>query len=200
MTVVPKDAAPTGSLIADDELLSRDGHLGGVMWFTGLSGSGKSTLAAALEQRLFEAGYHVGALDGDNLRHGLSSDLGFSDDDRAENIRRVGEVAALFAAGGMVVVTAFISPFQADRRLARRAAGDGFHEIFLDPGLEVCERRDPKGLYKKARAGEIAEFTGISSPYEEPQSPELVIDTGVLDVDECLERLVEYANRAFRAP
>ncbi len=176
----------------------RQGHRGGVMWFTGLSGAGKSSLAVGLERRLFDLGMRVFVLDGDNLRHGLNGDLGFSDADRQENIRRVTEVAAAFADAGHVVVTAFISPFRADRAQARAVIGDGFHEIFVDAALAVCEARDPKGLYARARSGEIADFTGISSPYQAPESPDVALDTGVKDFDSCLADLVVYARAAFR--
>ncbi len=174
-----------------------NGHRGGVMWFTGLSGAGKTTLAFELEHRLFERGYKVYVLDGDNISHRLSADLGFSPEDRAENIRRVGEVAALFAETGFIVLTAFISPYRRDRALARQAAAGGFHEIHLKADLEACERRDPKGLYEKARRGEISDFTGISAPYEAPENPELAIDTGVLPVEESLQILLEYVERRF---
>ena len=170
------------------------------MWFTGLSGSGKSTLAMALERSLFNEGYEVFVLDGDNLRHGLNSNLGFSPEDREENIRRVGEVAALFANSGFVVLTAFISPYRADREMARQAIGGSFHEVFLDPGLDACEQRDPKGLYKKARAGEIPEFTGISAPYEEPVEPDVRLNTAKKPVEDCVEMLTEFANNAFKSP
>ena len=178
----------------------RHGHRGGVLWFTGLSGSGKSTLATELESALFQQGYQVFVLDGDNLRHGLNGDLGFSADDRQENIRRVTEVAAAFAETGMVVVSAFISPFRTDRDKARSAIGHGFHEIFLDAELAICEQRDPKGLYQQARAGKIADFTGISSPYEAPQSPELTIHSGREPIDRCIETLVHYTRDAFGTP
>ena len=174
------------------------GHKGGVIWFTGLSGSGKSTLAMALEKELFARGFETYTLDGDNLRYGLNANLGFSDEDRTENIRRVGEVAALFANMGFIVLTAFISPFVADRARARSATNDEFHEVFLDPGLAACEARDPKGLYKKARAGEISDFTGISSPYEAPTQPELSIDTQRLAIEECVEKLVAYLEPKFK--
>lgn len=175
----------------------RNGHRGGVMWFTGLSGSGKSTLAIELEQRLHNLGYQVYVLDGDNLRHGLNSDLGFSAEDRAENIRRVGEVAALFAGAGILVIAAFISPYRADREQARAAAGDSFHEIHVRADLAVCESRDPKGLYKKARLGEIPDFTGISAPYEAPENCELVVDTSAHDVVESVNELLDYVAREF---
>jgi bifunctional enzyme CysN/CysC len=164
------------------------------MWFTGLSGAGKSTLAMEVEQRLFAKGYQVYVLDGDNVRRGLNANLGFSPDDRAENIRRVGEVAALFADAGLVCITAFISPYRDDRHRARAAAPDAFHEIFISADLETCERRDPKGLYKKARAGEIAAFTGVSAPYEAPASPELTVDTETHTVDECVAQIVNYVE------
>jgi bifunctional enzyme CysN/CysC len=176
---------------------TRNGHRGGVLWLTGLSGAGKSTLAMALEQRLFAKGYNVYVLDGDNVRHGLNADLGFSPDDRAENIRRIGEVAALFADAGLIVITAFISPYQSDRARARQAGPRTFHEVYVKADLATCERRDPKGLYRKARKGEIEEFTGVSAPYEEPPSPELVIDTTAGTVEECLDNLVRYVDSKF---
>jgi bifunctional enzyme CysN/CysC len=176
----------------------RNGHKGGVLWFTGLSGAGKSTLAVALEKRLFEKGYSVYVLDGDNVRHGLNANLGFSPEDRAENIRRVGEVAALFERAGLIAITSFISPYRSDRDRARAAAGDGFHEIYVKADLATCETRDPKGLYRKARAGEIKEFTGISAPYEAPENPELVIDTAATPLEECLAELAGYVEAKFR--
>jgi len=176
------------------------GHRGGVLWLTGLSGSGKSTLAFELERRLFATGYRAYVLDGDNIRHGLSADLGFSPTDRTENIRRVGEVAALFAGAGMVVITAFISPYRSDRASARKAGKSGFHEIFLNADLAVCEKRDPKGLYKKARRGEISEFTGVTAPYEAPESPELTIDTGAMTVEQSLRLLIDYVDKNFKLP
>ena len=151
---------------------------GVVIWFTGLSGSGKSTLANEVEAYLFERGSHTYILDGDNIRHGLNKDLGFSPKVREENIRRIGEVAHLFAQAGVIVMTAFISPYLADREMARKLNKEGeFIEIYCRCALEECERRDTKGLYKKARAGEVKEFTGISAPYEEPAQPELILDT-----------------------
>ncbi|MHA1536461.1 MAG: adenylyl-sulfate kinase [Alphaproteobacteria bacterium] len=176
---------------------ARNGHQGAVLWFTGLSGAGKSTIAIELERRLFAKGYQVYVLDGDNIRRGLNANLGFSPDDRAENIRRVGEVAALFAEAGMIVISAFISPYRSDRERARAATGDGFREIFVHADLKECERRDPKGLYAKARAGEIAEFTGISAPYEAPENADLVIDTGSLSVEDSVRALVDYVAREF---
>ena len=173
----------------------RNGHRGAVIWFTGLSGSGKSTLAMRLENMLFARGKHVFVLDGDNVRGGLNSDLGFGPDDRAENIRRVSEVAALFAQAGMICITSFISPYRADRRRARDASPNEFHEIYIQADLETCEQRDPKGLYKKARAGRIKEFTGISAPYEEPLEAELVVDTSQNTIDDCVEMIAQYIER-----
>lgn len=159
-----------------------------VIWLTGLSGSGKSTLADALEKKLIKQGKHTYLLDGDNLRLGLCKDLGFSDTDREENIRRVSEVANLFVDAGLIVITSFISPFQKDRELARSVIGeDNFLEVYLSTPLEECERRDPKGLYKKARSGLIKQFTGIDSPYEVPVAPDLVIDT----INDTLQRGVD---------
>lgn len=174
----------------------RFGHAGAVIWLTGLSAAGKSTLAMGLEERLLALGYACYTLDGDNVRHGLNANLGFSPEDRAENIRRVGEVAALFADAGLVCITAFISPYRADRARARQAAQrTAFHEIHVATSLAVCESRDPKGLYQKARAGELPEFTGIDAPYEAPELPELVIDTSQASVDNCLDCLVDYVTR-----
>jgi bifunctional enzyme CysN/CysC len=187
--------------ISQQEREARNGHRGGVLWFTGLSGAGKSTLAVETEDRLFREGYQVYVLDGDNLRHGLNADLGFSPEDRTENIRRVGEVAALLARTGFVTISAFISPYASDRLKARQATeregGTQFHEVFINADLSVCEARDPKGLYRKARQGEILDFTGISAPYEEPRSPELVIDTGVNAVEHCVKILAEYVKANF---
>ncbi|MGD8353944.1 MAG: adenylyl-sulfate kinase, partial [Pseudomonadota bacterium] len=166
------------------------GHGSGVVWLTGLSGSGKSTIAAELERTLVIRGIHAYALDGDNVRRGLTSDLGFSDEDRTENIRRIGEAAKLFTDSGAVVVTAFISPFVKDRDRVRALFKPGrFLEVYTRCSLKVCENRDPKGLYAKARAGEITDFTGISSAYEEPPAPELILDTDELSVGECVKRI-----------
>ncbi len=175
---------------------ARNGHPGCVVWFTGLSGSGKSTIAAELERALFNRGHHTYVLDGDNVRHGLCSDLGFSPRDRKENIRRLGEVARLFADAGTICITAFISPYRSDRNLARSIAPDGrFVEVYLDAPLEVCEQRDPKGLYARARAGEIKEFTGISAPYEAPLNPELTLRTDQFSVDECVTQILEILDK-----
>jgi bifunctional enzyme CysN/CysC len=185
--------------VSEQDRSHKFGHTGGVLWLTGLSGSGKSTLAVELETELFNRGYLVYVLDGDNVRHGLNANLGFSPEDRSENIRRVGEVAALFARAGFIAISAFISPYQSDRERAR-AAADDFHEIFVSAGLEVCEERDPKGLYARARKGEIADFTGISAPYEEPERPALTVDTGALDIRQSVDRILEYVQQNFRAP
>ncbi len=170
----------------------RNGHDGGVVWLTGLSGAGKSTLAVGLERQLFELGYQVYVLDGDNIRHGLCADLGFSPEDRTENIRRIGEVARLFVDSGTLVLTAFISPYRADRAAARALMGGAFVEVHVDPGLAVAEARDPKGLYKRARAGEISNFTGVSAPYEDPESPELHVDTGTLSIEESTKVVLSW--------
>jgi bifunctional enzyme CysN/CysC len=192
-----ENVTPVDHKVTRASRAERIGHKGGVLWFTGLSGAGKSTLAMAVEQRLFRKGYSVYVLDGDNMRAGLSANLGFSPEDRLENIRRVGEVAALFADAGMLCITAFISPYRADRARARQAAKEAFHEIFIDADLATCERRDPKGLYRRARAGEIAEFTGITAPYEPPERPELVVDTGTESQEACVERILSYVEHAF---
>ena len=183
--------------ISEEERARRNGHAGGVLWFTGLSGAGKSTLSVAVEQLLFKKGDQVYVLDGDNVRHGLNADLGFSPEDRAENIRRIGEVAALMSRAGFIVLTAFISPYRSDRDRARQAAGTAFHEVYVRADLEVCESRDPKGLYKKAREGKISDFTGISAPYEAPVEPELVVDTGAVDIEGCVESVVKYVEAKF---
>jgi|SRR5690554_5135445 len=164
-----------------------------LLWFTGLSGSGKSTIANALDVALHERGYHTFLLDGDNVRHSLCKDLGFSDDDRVENIRRIGEVSKLFADAGLIVLSAFISPFASDRRLVRNLFPAGeFIEVFMDTPLATCEKRDPKGLYEKARAGQIKDFTGIDSPYETPERAEMRLDTSSMSVDECVSVLIDF--------
>lgn len=177
-----------------------NGHKGGVLWFTGLSGSGKTTLAGELQQRLFARGYQVYVLDGDNIRRGLNADLGFTPKDRSENIRRVSEVAALFADAGIIVITAFISPYKNDRDHARAAAPNAFHSVYIKADLKTCEKRDPKGLYKKARKGEIANFTGISAPFEEPENADLVLDTGKKSIGECVALLVDYVEQNLVKP
>lgn len=166
-------------------------HKSVVLWFTGLSGAGKSTLAHAVEERLFQYGFNTFVLDGDNVRHGLCGDLGFSDQDRKENIRRISEMAKLMLEAGVITLTAFISPFRAERAMARSLMPHGdFIEIFCFCPISVCEQRDVKGLYKKARAGEIKEFTGISSPYEEPDKPDLRIDTGIQSLEACVQQVI----------
>lgn len=171
----------------------QNNHKSTILWFTGLSGAGKSTLAHAVEERLHQLGCRTYVLDGDNVRHGLCGDLGFSDDDRKENIRRIGNVAKLFLEAGTIVLTAFISPFRSDRDMVRNLVMHGdFQEIFCAASLEVCEQRDTKGLYKKARQGLISDFTGISSPYEEPSKPELVVDTGSQDLAASAELVIDF--------
>ncbi len=168
------------------------GHQAACLWFTGLSGSGKSTLAIEVENALYAQGCHTIVLDGDNIRHGLNKNLGFSPEDRTENIRRIGEVANLFVEGGSIVMTAFISPYREDRDIARALVPEGrFFEVHVDCALEICEERDPKGLYKKARAGEIKDFTGIDAPYEAPTKPELVVDTGKESLQESTQRVLD---------
>ena len=177
----------------------QNGHRGAIIWFTGLSGSGKSTLAHAVEEALHQKGCRTFVLDGDNVRHGLCGDLGFSEAGRIENIRRVGEMAKLFMEAGVIVLTAFISPYRADRERVRNMVKEGdFIEVYCDTPLEICESRDVKGMYKKARAGLIGEFTGISSPYEAPETPELDVDTGGSELEVCVRQLVgEMTNRGI---
>ena len=164
-----------------------------LIWFTGLSGSGKSTIANALEWELFNQGFDTYLLDGDNVRYGLNKDLGFSDDDRTENIRRIAEVAKLFVDAGLIVISAFISPFKADRDMAKELLGDGeFIEVYMSTSLDVCEERDPKGLYRKARAGQIINFTGVDSEYEVPECPDLSINTGEMTVKHCVAELIKF--------
>ena len=173
-------------------------HKGGILWFTGLPGSGKSTLAIELESYLFRKGIQVYVLDGDNIRQGLSSDLGFAPADRTENIRRIGEVGTLFADAGFIVITAFISPYRKDRELARKVAGDFFNEIYIKADVSTCEERDPKGHYQLARTGKIPEFTGVSAPYEEPNDPELIVDTNNQSVEQSTKHLINFIGTEFR--
>jgi adenylylsulfate kinase len=182
--------------VSKDERERISGHRGCTVWFTGLSGSGKSTLANLLEKALWERGVRAFVLDGDNIRHGLNKDLGFSPKDRTENIRRIGEVAKLFTEAGVINVTAFISPYRADRDLVRGVmkAGD-FIEVYVHCDLDECERRDPKGLYKKARAGQIPEFTGISAPYEAPEKPELTVNTTKETPEQSVAHLLSYLEK-----
>jgi len=176
---------------SDRELLN--GHRSFTLWFTGLPASGKSTLAVNLEEALYERGLHTYILDGDNIRHGLNKNLGFSPEDRAENIRRIAEVAKLFCDAGIINLTAFISPYRQDRKQARQLIGNSdFIEVFVDCPVEVCEQRDPKGVYKKARAGIIKEFTGVSAPYEPPENPEIHLPTDKISVKEGVEVILDY--------
>ena len=177
--------------VSADERATLLGHGAACLWFTGLSGSGKSTLSRAVEKALVQRGVHAYVLDGDNVRMGLNADLGFAAEDRTENIRRIGEVARLFVDSGAVVLTAFISPYRVDRARARELIGDGFLEVWVNPGLDVCEERDPKGLYARARAGEISNFTGVSAPYEAPEAAELEVDTGAASVDESVQAVID---------
>lgn len=170
-----------------------NGHKSAIVWFTGLSGSGKSTLAHAVEERLHQLSCRTFVFDGDNVRHGLCGDLSFSEEDRRENIRRIGEMAKLFVEAGVIALTAFISPFRVDRLKVRNLTAPGeFIEILCRCPIEVCEQRDVKGLYRRARAGEIRDFTGISSPYEEPENPELAVNTGSTPLDQCVDQVIGY--------
>ena len=183
------------SLITRQDREALNGHKSFVIWFTGLSGSGKSTLAHAVEKKLHENGYRTFVLDGDNVRHGLSSNLSFSLEDRKENIRRIGEAAKLMTEAGVILLTAFISPFRADREMVRSLFTRGeFIEVYCNASLEVCESRDVKGLYKKARAGEIKYYTGIDSPYEAPEMPEVIVDTSVITVDEASLKILDFLH------
>jgi len=196
LTQVSDDVVPVGHLLGRDARAWRNGHRGIVIWMTGLPAAGKSTLAMQLERRLFERGVQTYVLDGDNIRTGLCRDLAFSEDDRSENVRRVGEVAALFADAGLVAIAAFVSPYRADREEARRAAGDGFHEIYVKADPALCELRDPKGHYAKARAGNLTGFTGVTGDYEEPLGPELVVDTAELSIEDAVALVLGYISRA----
>ncbi|MBN8193186.1 adenylyl-sulfate kinase [Bacillus sp. NTK074B] len=177
--------------ITKQDRRKQNGHQSFILWFTGLSASGKSTVANALAASLFEQGKQVYVLDGDNVRHGLNKDLGFDEQDRRENIRRIGEVSKLFIDSGQIVLTAFISPYREDRNLVRTLVRpEEFMEVYVQCSIEECEKRDPKGLYKKARKQEITHFTGISAPYEEPENPEIVLDTEKNSIEECVESLL----------
>jgi len=189
----PRNLTWHQGLVSRDDRNRFNGHKSGVVWMTGLSASGKSTLAHAIEEELFRRRIRVYVLDGDNVRHGLNRDLGFSHEDRKENLRRVTEVAKLFCDAGIVVLSAFISPYREERELARRCIGeDDFHEVYVNCSVKVCEERDPKGIYAKVRKGEIARFTGISDPYEAPVDPDLVLDTANNSIDECLAQFMTY--------
>ena len=183
-------------LVSKDERFKLNGHKGAVLWFTGLSACGKSTIANAVDYKLYLAGKHSFVLDGDNIRMGLNKNLGFTPEDRTENIRRIGEVAKLFAQAGTIALTAFISPYRGDRDKVREIMGAGeFIEILVDASLEVCEQRDPKGLYKKARAGTLPNFTGISAPYEAPEKPELVLDSNSKGIEELADEVIAYLDK-----
>jgi len=187
--------------VAKEEREKLLGHKGAVVWFTGLSASGKSTIASEVENLLYETGCLTYVLDGDNVRHGLNNDLGFSPEDREENIRRIGEVAKLFADAGILTMTAFISPYRVDRDRVRELMGDGrFIEVFVDCPVDICEERDPKGLYKRAKAGEIKEFTGISAPYEPPENPEIALDTDKLTIEESAQVIVSFLKQRGIVP
>ncbi|RPF54188.1 adenylyl-sulfate kinase [Aquisalibacillus elongatus] len=181
------------SKVVKEERQKLNGHKSAVVWFTGLSGAGKSTISVEVEKELYKQGVHTYRLDGDNVRHGLNNNLGFSAEDRAENIRRVGEVAKLMADAGLLTLTAFISPYREDRDKVREIMDDGeFIEVFVKCDLDVCESRDPKGLYKKARAGEIKGFTGIDDPYEEPNNPEIIVESDKNSIEECVQQVVNH--------
>ena len=181
------------SEVTKTERQAQNGHKSVVLWFTGLSGSGKSTISVALEKALFERRIHAYRLDGDNIRHGLNNNLGFSPEDRKENIRRIGEVSKLLADAGLITLTAFISPYREDRDRVREILEDGeFTEVYAKASVETCEQRDPKQLYKKARAGEIKNFTGIDAPYEAPEHAEIVVDTETTSVEEAVQQILNY--------
>jgi adenylylsulfate kinase len=187
------------ALVSKHDKQQQAGHKSVILWFTGLSGAGKSTLAHSVEKALFDIGCRTIVIDGDNVRHGICSDLGFSNQDRQENIRRVGELSKLFVEAGIITLTAFISPFQADRNRVRNLVNDDeFIEIYCNTSLQTCEKRDIKGLYAKARRGEIADFTGISSPYEPPVNPEIIVNTGIDSLEECVKTIIHYlADRNY---
>ena len=183
-------------LVTQEDRDKRNGYKGAVLWFTGLPSSGKSTLAHQLERSLFDRGCNAYVLDGDNLRHRLNKDLSFSPEDRQENIRRIGEVANLFADSGSIVIAAFISPYREDREQARALNEPGrFFEVYCKCSLETCEERDPKGLYKRARKGEVKAFTGVSAPYEEPENPEIIIETDMQSLDECVSKILGFLEK-----
>ena len=184
------------SEVTKEERQNRNGHKSAVIWFTGLSGSGKSTVSVALEKALFNEGKQTYRLDGDNVRHGLNKNLGFSPEDRTENIRRIGEVAKLMVDAGSITVTAFISPYKQDRDNVRAILEDDeFIEVYTKCSVDECENRDPKGLYKKARSGEIPEFTGISAPYEAPDHPEIILDTEHESINQSVDRVIQYLKQ-----
>lgn len=181
--------------VSDSDRSAKLGQKGIVLWFTGLSGSGKSTIAVELEKHLINKGKFVYRLDGDNVRHGLNADLGFSEDDRTENIRRITEVAALFKDANIITLVSFITPFEKMRKLAKDRIGEGFYEIYVKADVETCAKRDPKGLYEKAKKGEISNFTGITSPYEEPKNPDIILDTNNEAIEACVEKILKVIER-----
>lgn len=185
------------SRVDREKLLNQKGVL---VWFTGLSGSGKSTVATMLEKKLYDMGKLTYLLDGDNVRHGLNSDLGFSKEDRIENIRRIAEISKLFVDSGIITITTFISPFIKDREAVRNLVKEDFIEVYVDCPIEVCEKRDPKGIYKKARKGEIKDFTGIDSPYESPVNPEISVQTHVDSLDQCVDKIIDYLKIKVLGP
>lgn len=187
---------PHRSLISKENRIKKQGYRSCVVWFTGLSASGKSTIAHAVEVKLFEQGMSTYVFDGDNIRHGLNRDLSFTPEDRKENIRRIGEVAKLFVDAGIIVFTTFISPYKEDREAVRQLFGKGeFIEVYVKCPLEECEKRDPKGWYKKAKMGEIPNYTGVSAPYEVPKNPELVLETDKDDVNKCIDKVISYLKK-----
>lgn len=188
----PENILPFEHSVSAQERTKQFGHAGGVFWLTGLSGAGKSTLAMNTESILVGSQIHCLILDGDNLRNGINKDLGFSPEDRKENIRRIAEMASLIAKAGSVCIVSLISPSRNDREMARQIVGTQFHEVYIDAGLSICESRDPKGLYAKARSGVIKEFTGISAPYEAPVQPDLILNTGSENVENCTSQLIAY--------
>jgi adenylyl-sulfate kinase len=196
--IATQTASPSQRRVGPAERTKRSGHAGAVVWLTGLPAAGKSTLAVALERQLFEAGHLVYVLDGDEIRAGLCSDLGFTANDRSENVRRVAEVAALFARAGFICIAALVYPYEQDRKLARRLAQEhAFIEVHVNSPLEVCEKRDPKGMYAKARAGQITGFTGISAPYEVPTQPEIMVATDKLSVAQAVTKILDYLGRSI---
>ena len=191
-----KNITWSAGVVSYQDRILRNDHKGAILWFTGLSASGKSTLSRLVEKELFVRGCNTYILDGDNIRHGLNSDLAFTPEERVENIRRIGEVAKLMMDAGVISLTAFISPYRADRRRCRQIVPPGsFIEIFCQCSLLECESLDPKGLYKRARIGKIPEFTGISAPYEEPETPEIIVDTEHHTPEECVQKIVEYLEK-----
>ena len=200
VTVRAPNVTRVAHQVSADARHQRHEHRGAVLWFTGLSAPENPPWPSRWNVHYLRSGYEAYVLDGDNIRHGLNADLGFSPEDRSENVRRVGEVAALFSRAGFVAISAFISPYRSDRARARAAAGIDFHEIYIRAPVEVCERRDPKGLYARARSGELKQFTGVSAPYEAPESPDLIVDTAANDVASCVAQVVGYVASKLSIP